>query len=302
MSRDSTAQGTDNSTTIKISASWARQTPPDPDAVLFHGTSGRNALAILESGLMPRAMTGSNNFGKQDLSSREDCVYLTDRYHFCHAVHATTHVARESAAAIVEIHLNKLNFKALRPDEDSILTIEERAAGRKWEGESIAERMKHARRSMDANASLWCETLSIFGVIAHVGAIPRRALGRIALFHVPNTLTDLLNPPESDTGAAAALGEYVERLGLPMVRMATRWAFGDDLSTEDAQVLVQSAERAGLIEDSNDPRFLADIRALNEEKRFSVEASASRSRRDWDDLRRFCRPRQRLSAWQPAPY
>lgn len=201
-------------------------------------------------------------------------------------------MAHESAAAIVEVHLNKLNFKALRPDEDSILTIEVRAAGRKWERRINRRTNAAARRSMDANASLWCETLSTFGVAAHVGAIPRRALGRIALFHVPNLLTDLLNPPESDTGAVAALGEYVQRLGLPLVRMATRWAFGDDLSIEDAKALLQGAERAGLIENANAARF-SGRRALNQEWRFIVAASASRSRRDWDDLRQFCRPRSR---------
>ena len=57
----------------------------DDTITLYHGTNTFYLNSILENGILPRNITGNNNWEKEEALANEDVVYLTNKWHYRYA-------------------------------------------------------------------------------------------------------------------------------------------------------------------------------------------------------------------------
>lgn len=86
--------------------------------ILFHGTSDKFLKKILKEGIRPREEHGHSVYKKIDFESREEFVYLTDRYPVFYANFAQDHAGGRACVIRCEV-----DEDMLFPDEEFIGTV-----------------------------------------------------------------------------------------------------------------------------------------------------------------------------------
>ena len=158
---------------------------------LYHGTNEKAARLALKDGLKPRKLTGKSNW-KHSLESRSDTVYLTSAYAPYFALQATD---EDEKWGIVEIDVDLLDEKRLRPDEDA---VEQTTRGIKDFGpiedpqvRSILAKMpltdmrartEYVRANLDRLHNLWRASLKWLGNCSYKGTVPAKAISRVSIF------------------------------------------------------------------------------------------------------------------------
>lgn len=86
--------------------------------ILFHGTSDKFLKKILRDGIRPREEHGNSVYKKIEFESREDFVYLSDRYPVFYANFAQEHAGGRACVIRCEV-----DDDMLFPDEEFIGTV-----------------------------------------------------------------------------------------------------------------------------------------------------------------------------------
>lgn len=158
---------------------------------LYHGTNEDVAKLAETQGLLPRFLSENNGNWDHSCPSRVDLVYLTTAYAPYFAL-ASTPVKETFTKrwAIIEIETDHLNEEDLLPDEDFLAqafnfqTPEEEDPF--WdeyiEADTMEERTEFFRERLECFQPHWEDSLSGLGNCAYHGAIPPKAITRIALF------------------------------------------------------------------------------------------------------------------------
>lgn len=137
--------------------------------LLYHGTTSKHLMGILQSGLRPRGRRKSN---WDHYPSRGDMVYLTTAYAPYFAV---TQLDEGEQGVIVEVATDKLNPTSLYPDEDFIAQAMSHQTGL-----PLAIVHKRVRRTLHQYQHHTCDSVHALGNAAHKGVIPPEAITRYA--------------------------------------------------------------------------------------------------------------------------
>lgn len=134
---------------------------------LVHGTTNRHLTAILANGLLPRRLTGNNNYSDA-LQSKPSRVYLTSAYAPVFGLNAMADSETEQVV-LIEVAPERLRQTGnLRPDEDYITL---------W---------KDAKKY--PKTDLWRRSLLEMGVCSYQGSIPVREFRRVSVIEVPENV------------------------------------------------------------------------------------------------------------------
>lgn len=144
--------------------------------LLAHGTNAHVAKNASTRGLLPRGMTGRNNWKK--VPSNRKCIYLTSAYAF----HYAKASSRDNLAGIVEIDTEELNPFMLWADEDAL----EQASRNEMAAHipTMEARTRYFRTKLEDYAlsgmgATW--SLKAIGNCTHCGPIPPEAVTRVVL-------------------------------------------------------------------------------------------------------------------------
>jgi len=196
---------------------------------LYHGTTEKVGRAALETGLLPRDLSG--NAGNWDHTSpaRPDLVYLTDTYAPYFALAATpTGKVPNTKWAIIEVDVDLLKTFLFLPDEDF---LEQATRGQDhpddyfWgdllEAESMAERTEFFRENLESFQHLWRDSVNFLGNCAYQDIIPPTAITRVAIYD-PNS-----NPFITMTALDPSISTINHQICADKYRGLTSWFFGE---------------------------------------------------------------------------
>lgn len=236
--------------------------PWTPPLYLYHGTTAKAALRAFKVGLQPRRVVKTSNW--KTFESHPDFTYLTDAYAPFYAEQAS---AKGERWGLVEVALVGLDWERLRPEEDA---LEQATRGVKdWsvvedpqirsvlsripEGDMVA-RTKYVRDNADRVRGTWVVTLQHMGTCAYRGAIPARAITRVATY----------DPKSNSYVTIASIDPTITLLNHQLMadhyRNLTRWFF-EPVSVEEfltpldrmsygAMTKPQAEERLALLRES----------------------------------------------------
>jgi len=159
-------------------------------AFAYHGTNAENVESILKNGLLPRESTGRSNWDKNNMDSIPDHVYLTRLYGIYFGM-STVESLEEESIAVFKIDMDKLDFECIYPDEDYIeqgiryngFNIE--PPERYNQNESLEERTKNVRDTIESYQPLWIDSFNNLGNISHKGYIPPEAIKSVSVLNAP---------------------------------------------------------------------------------------------------------------------
>lgn len=160
---------------------------------LYHGSNEKTLLRALEGGLVPRSISGNNNWG-HTIGSNPHCVYLTEIYSGYFAANASQEGEKWG---ILEIETEALDSKLFRPDEDFLeqcsrrgvaqsrldpkdrpASLLEKAAGK----QGMLDRTRFFRKNLDEFSFLWRKSVEVLGNCAYKGKIPKDAITKAVTF------------------------------------------------------------------------------------------------------------------------
>lgn len=180
--------------------------------LLYHGTSEANLMQILQCGLMPRSVTQKDNWA-HTVKSHEDAVYLSIAYPLYFAAQATS--AKERMV-VIELDTDRLDEDKLVADEDA---IEQVLRGRDdlspaW---TMEQRTEYYRERI--HQYLHRDSLKALGSCAHLGAIDKGAISRVAYvtFEAYVNMVRSGYDPTVSVGAFQAVGSGYKK--------STQWLF-----------------------------------------------------------------------------
>lgn len=147
---------------------------------LFHGTTTKNLIDIQLNGLKPRAFTEENNWLK--MPSKEDRVYLTDRWQYFFAFNSWINQPKELFKIIPIYFEVEVPVKNLVPDEDFMYT--------KY---AVEKGKRLMRKDIKNIPFLFTESLNFYGTCAHIGTIPFENIISITILGNPKFLIELID-------------------------------------------------------------------------------------------------------------
>ncbi len=153
----------------------------DFPTILYHGTSGAQALDALRHGIKPRRETRTSTWSERP--SNPNCVYLTDAYPVYFAAAAAMR-NNDAYAAVLEIDTAYLDASMLRADED---VFEQTSRGRDTVAGTRLERVSHYSNALKNDFQQAVGSLDAMGSCAYNDYIPPNAIMRMALLQ--------MNPP-----------------------------------------------------------------------------------------------------------
>ena len=248
---------------------------PSPPALLYHGTTARSVLKILEQGLRPRGRRKGNYANA--LSSDNRNVYLTTIYGPAYACRSRPRWSE--MLAVVEIDFTYLDTSFLRPDEDflaqSILPfhLPADAASRLAVHEAV-------RRRGDDFQEMWGASLDGLGTVAYQGIVPPEAVTRVAVFD-PKLVPEMVFAMGDTT-----ITVMEHRTCGPQIAAWTRWLFDGPAAVRmsDFDPMMKFIED---IDDSEMPTVMREFARLQEERlrpfldRWDVEVRINPSYGGW---------------------
>ena len=195
---------------------------------LYHGTTSAALPAIYRKGLQPRGKRRSiwsrGAFAAVgDLASRADAVYLTDGHALWFALQAVAIQQARARAAVVEVDVDRLNPFDLIPDEDAVAQALYRNRPDdlyKMVDKSGAGFIRSRTHDLRGHFQ---QSLNVLGTCAHLGAVPRHAITRVAIID-PKKAVTLCERVE----AVQMVTPWYHKMTGPANRAQVRWLFGDD--------------------------------------------------------------------------
>jgi hypothetical protein len=152
-------------------------------SLLYHCTHAENIPRIKKNGLLPRKLTGKDNYAKKMLSSHEDFVYLTEGNIAFYLNLLKRTKATDLAVVVVDPSL--LDETKFYPDEDWLSPFLGMPSKRFWsytDENSQAKRASDiliARNNLDSHQSHWQGSLAGYGNVSYRGIIPPDAIRQV---------------------------------------------------------------------------------------------------------------------------
>lgn len=140
--------------------------------ILFHGTTDKYLRKILKQGILPREEHGNSVYKKIELESREEFVYLTDRYPVFYA-----HFAEGYAGGRPCVIRCEIDDDMLFPDEEFIGTVLARQKHPKHKDlKAITKKMILEVDPWDYQHE-WPKSLKFMGTVATLFVKPEQITG-----------------------------------------------------------------------------------------------------------------------------
>jgi len=219
------------------------ETPNRPSGIfLYHGTSSKYFNAIELGGLVPRSSTGNDNHEKQGLSSDASFVYLSDRYHFAHAL--STVMLVKGDVLLVRVSLDDLDFGAFFPDEDAIFTLLSKKNHIGFANKTLVDQLKISRESIRENQKLWFEFFKMGGTVAHLGTISPDVISYSIFPRI--RLLEKLYLRKDRHGKWSGIVDGANDLQLDFHRAMSDWAFGSSLTQRAFDQIKEALHGLGL--------------------------------------------------------
>lgn len=201
---------------------------------IYHGTRGEYSDNILENGLKPRKSTGRSNWSDSDMDSLPNHVYLTDVYGIYFGMCSVDNM-KEEPIAVFKINLDMLNEDKLYPDEDFIeQAIRKPELGIKSKGnyseeDTITQRTKSVRDSIELYKEYWMASLNGIGNISHKGKIPSEAIKSVSVVNAPMSFYMQIDP-------TITIENYT-LIGKNRYKFYNNLIFGKKYTVEDAFIM-----------------------------------------------------------------
>lgn len=209
--------------------------------LVYHGTDAETARLAVETGILPRSMTGKSQW---ETESHPDHVYLTRLY----AGYFGYKASKGGPIGIIEVDLDRLSPDNLYPDEDfveqglrALGKVSKSIAGDKY----LRARTLAVRYQIERYKDCWAESLEALGNVAHRGVIPPSAITRVVIYDPLSNpvLTNMMLDPTITVLNSTLFGETYQRL--------TAWLMGDPVKPEELfwQYLAAAPEQQAKMEE-----------------------------------------------------
>lgn len=183
---------------------------------LYHGTSDKRLLEVMEKGLQPR---GAKD-GRWDIPGRPDCIYLTDAYGFFYASNAV-----EDGGNMVIFEVD-VDCNCLLPDEDYIEQAHRHTYGEQEDYNMVATTFA-IRDELESYQEYWSASLLGLGNVAHLGPIYSTQIRRYAV--IEDLAFSMAFDPTICLANYAIMGAYY--------RNSMKWLFDPDCEMEEAEFI-----------------------------------------------------------------
>lgn len=181
--------------------------------ILYHGTSDKDLLSVMQSGLRPRGVKE----GRWDkCPSRPDCVYLTDAYGFFYAANA---IEDGGNMVIFEVDVDP---DSLLPDEDFVEQAFRHTQEPGEDYDMLATTFA-IRDDLEEYQEYWSASLIGLGNVAHQDVIHASQIKRYAV--VEDLAFSMAFDPVICLANYAIMGAYY--------RNSMKWLFDPDCEMED---------------------------------------------------------------------
>lgn len=180
----------------------------------------KDALRMLVEGIRPRVLTGKTSKWKR-IPSSKDRVYLTEIY----APYYANAAAKDGEKwGLIEVDVDRLDKKLLRPDEDFIAQVLKKTSRKTAD---LLKLTAEVRDSIDDWQALWSKSIEWMGTCSYKGVVPPEAITRVAIY----------DPESNPMMTLAALDPSISienyRICANKYRAITRWFFLEAVAAEE---------------------------------------------------------------------
>lgn len=190
---------------------------------LYHGTTETVAKKVIFEGLKPRIMVGKSNWN-HTVKSNPSLVYLTSVYAPFFSICSAK---QNESLGIVEVDIEKLDPKWMRPDEDFIEQASRYAPNLVPNaGKGLINRTKYVKKHIDEFKHLWKESIKFIGNCAFKGQIPTSAITKIVVIERKYSTMEFnaLNPSITIENFSFCQEQY---------KFLTKWFIGEPIELDD---------------------------------------------------------------------